>query len=168
MDFYVCTMIKDVHVKSFGRKGKRVFALRAFKKDEFIFRTRRGRIIKQKDLYKLSKEDQIHLDQIDKGVFEVLPSPQCYINHSCDPNAILKGKSLFALKSIKSGEEITADYRISALNEGWTQKCLCGSKKCEGTIKGDFFTMSEELQKTYLPYAPKFIQEEYKKRHENG
>ncbi len=158
-------MIKDVIVKETKEKGKGVFALKNFKKGEFIFRSRKGKIIKSKDFPKLPPEEQEHINQIEKGVFEVQRSPECFINHSCDPNTIFKGKSAYALKSIKKGEEITTDYRISALDEGWKMKCKCGSKNCIGIVEGDFFTLPPILQKKYLSYAPKFIQDEYKKRH---
>lgn len=157
-------MIKDIIVKEIKGKGKGVFALRDFKKGEFIFRSRKGKIIKLIDIPKLSKEKENHINQIAKGVFEVQIPPECYVNHSCNPNTIWKGKSAFAFKSIKNGEELTTDYRISALNEGWRLKCKCGSKNCNGIISGDFFTLSRKLQKTYLPYAPKFIQKEHKRR----
>jgi len=158
-------MIKDIIIKETKEKGKGVFALKNFKKEEFIFRSRKGKIIKLKDIPKLPPEKQEHINQIEKGVFEVQQSPECYINHSCDPNTVFKGKSAYALKPIKKDEEITTDYRIGALNEGWKMKCKCGSKNCTGIVEGDFFTLLLKLQKKYLPYAPKFIQKEYKRRH---
>ena len=108
-------MIKDVIIKETKGKGKGVFALRDFKKGEFIFQSRKGKIVKLNDIPKLPKEEQNHINQIAKGVFEVQRSPECYINHSCDPNAASKGKKLIALKTIKKGEEITTDYRVGEI-----------------------------------------------------
>lgn len=62
------------------------------------------------------------------------------INHSCDPNCSLQrwcvGKEMrigiFAIKKITDGTELTYDYQLSA-NEEF--KCLCGTKKCRGTLR---------------------------------
>ncbi len=156
-------MIKDVIVKKAGKKGKGVFALKNFKKGEFIFRDKKGKIVKRKDVNKLSKDDQKHLNEVDEEPFEIMQSPGKYINHSCNPNAIPKGRSIYALKPIKRGEEITTDYRVTGLFKNkW--KCYCGSKNCKGWVISDFFTLPEKLQKRYLPYTIKVIKEEYKKR----
>jgi SET domain-containing protein len=59
-----------------------------------------------------------------------------YINHSCKPNAFMKtlyGHVLFfALRDIKSGEEITIDYEQTLLPD--SRRCHCGAPNCRGTI----------------------------------
>lgn len=59
-----------------------------------------------------------------------------YINHSCDPNLIsriLKGHILYmSVRDIKSGEELTIDYRFD--KKVAKVICKCGSPKCRGTI----------------------------------
>ena len=67
-----------------------------------------------------------------------------YWNHSCNPNCYMKSRSdgfttLFALKNIKEGDEITYNYAMTELS--WVTnaketyvKCLCGEKKCKGKI----------------------------------
>ena len=157
-------MIKDVVVKSTDKKGKGVFALRNFKIGEFIFRSNKGRIVHRKELPKLSNDDRMHLNEIDYDTYEVMWAPGKFLNHSCGPNAISKGSSLLALKSIRRGEEITVDYRINAFDRNkW--RCYCGSKDCKGWCISDFFTIPENLQKKYLPYTIKVIREEYYRRH---
>lgn len=81
-------MIKDAIVKDAGKKGKGVFALKNFKKGEFIFRCKKGRIIHRKDFPKLSRDDLDHLDEVDYDTFEILRAPAKFLNHSCDPNSI--------------------------------------------------------------------------------
>jgi histone-lysine N-methyltransferase SETD2 len=157
-------MIKDVIVKDAGKKGRGVFALRSFKRGEFIFRFKRGRIIHRKDFPKLSSDDRMHLNEVDYDTYEVMRAPEKFLNHSCDPNSITKVRSQFALKPIRKGEEITVDYRISAFDKNrW--RCYCGSKDCKGWCISDFFTIPERLQKKYLPYTIKVIREEYYRRH---
>src|SRR2546426_5301989 len=58
-------MITDVVVKPARRKGKGVFALRAFRKGEFIFRRRHGRVVSNAEIRSLSREDQSHLCELD-------------------------------------------------------------------------------------------------------
>lgn len=156
-------MITEVIVKDAGRKGKGVFALRDFKKGEFIFRRRKGKIISNKDIPMLSEEDRRHLCELDWGTSAVLLPPGCYLNHACDPNAMRKGSHVFAWRNIAQGEEITIDYRLNAFTgEQW--ECYCGSANCRGYVVSDFFSLDEERQKAYLPYAPQFIRNEYYKR----
>lgn len=59
-----------------------------------------------------------------------------YINHSCDPNLrseIRRGHILyFSRRGIRTGEELTVDYRFS--KEVDRVACRCGSPHCRGTI----------------------------------
>jgi SET domain-containing protein len=63
-----------------------------------------------------------------------------YINHSCNPNAVLDISGdvpkLVSIKDIKNGEEITVDY--NSTEEGGTLiPCSCGAEGC----KGEFMTI---------------------------
>jgi hypothetical protein len=156
-------MIQDVFVIEASEKGKGVFSLRDFAKGDFIFRRRHGRVVHNNDIASLSEEDQRHLCELDWETSAVLLPPGCYLNHSCDPNAMRKGVNVYAWKDIREGEEITIDYRLNAFtDERWN--CSCGSEGCDGDIVGSFFSLSEERQRTYLTYAPKFIRDEYRRR----
>ena len=59
-----------------------------------------------------------------------------FVNHSCEPNSYIKvvyGHVLFfALRDIRPGEEITADYVESYHPD--TKRCRCGAPSCRGTI----------------------------------
>jgi SET domain-containing protein len=156
-------MITDVIVKDAGVKGLGVFALRDFTPNEFIFRRRHGRIVQNQEIDSLSKEEQRHLCELDWERSAVLLSPGCYLNHACDPNAMRKGTHVFAWRAIHKGEEITIDYRLNAFTNEYYE-CICGSENCLGYIILSFFSLGEERQRAYLPYAPKFIQAEYRRR----
>ena len=89
-------MIEDVAVRDAGRKGLGVFALRQFDKGEFIFRRRHGRIVANASIPSLTPEDQRHLCELDYARSAVLLAPGCYLNHSCEPNAMRSGVKVFA------------------------------------------------------------------------
>jgi len=63
---------------------------------------------------RLSAEDRRHLTELDFDRSAVLLPPGCYLNHSCEPNAMRSGVKVFAWRAIRKGEEITIDYRLNA------------------------------------------------------
>jgi len=149
-------LIEDVVVRDAGVKGLGVFALRDFAKGEFIFRRRHGRVVRNEEIPTLSEDEQRHLCELDWETIAVLLSPGCYLNHSCSPNAMRSGTKVFSWRDVQVGEEIRIDYRLNAFaDERW--ECSCGSASCQGYIVGSFFSLDEEVQQTYLPYAPEFI-----------
>lgn len=153
----------DIEVRDAGRKGLGVFARRPFRAGEFIFRRRHGRVIRNADISRLSEDERRHLCELDLERSAVLLPPGCYLNHSCEPNAMRSGVKVFAWRDIGAGEEITIDYRLNAFGgERW--ECACGSASCTGSIVGDFFSLDAARQRAYLPYAPTFIQREYGRR----
>jgi SET domain-containing protein len=156
-------MISDVAVRDAGSRGKGVFALRSFRRGEFIFRRRHGRIVDTKGIASLSAEDQMHMCELDWDRFAVLLLPGCYLNHSCDPNAMRSGVRVFAWRAIRAGEEITIDYRLNAF-DGSSWPCDCATPACSGTVVGSFFALPAERQQAYLRYAPQFIRREYGRR----
>jgi SET domain-containing protein len=159
-------MIEDVAVRDAGRKGLGVFALRQLDKGEFIFRRRYGRIVANASIPSLTSEERRHLCELDYARSALLLPPGCYLNHSCEPNAMRSGVKVFAWKRIRAGEEITIDYRLNAFS-GDRWKCSCRAASCTGEIVGDFFSLSPKRQREYLPFAPRFIQREYRRRSAN-
>jgi SET domain-containing protein len=158
-------VISDITIQNAGEKGNGVFALRDFRKGEFIFRRRHGLVVHNRDIGLLSEEDQRHLCELDWERSAVLLPPGCYLNHSCDPNAMRKGVNVYAWRDISEGDEITIDYRLNAFSDE-DCVCSCGSGNCEGHFRLNFFALDEEVQRTYLPYAPRFIRSEYRRRHD--
>lgn len=156
-------MINDIEVRDAGPKGKGVFARRAFRRGEFIFRRRHGKVVDTKGITKLSPEEQMHMCELDWDRFAVLEPPGCYLNHSCDPSAMRSGVQVFAWKPIRPGDEITIDYRLNAF-DGSSWPCDCGTSDCTGTVVGSFFALPEDRQQAYLRYAPPFIRREYRRR----
>lgn len=156
-------MITDVVAGPAGRKGMGVFALRAFQEGEFIFRRRHGRVVRNSEVPSLSRAEQPHLCELDYDRCAILLPPGCYLNHSCDPNAMRSGVKVFAWRRIRRGDEITIDYRLNAF-DGRRSRCYCEGSTCTGTVVSDFFSLTSERQLAYLPHAPVFIQREHRRR----
>ncbi len=72
------------------------------------------------------------LDEIRAGG----PSAWVFTNHSCQPNAVLVGRDLVALKIIKQDEEVTIDYEVTESVMAEPFHCLCGSPNCRKYIGG--------------------------------
>lgn len=122
-------MIDDVEVRNAGSKGRGVYARRAFGEGEFIFLRRHTRILTASELPGAAEWERIHLCELGFDRFAVLAPPGCYLNHSCDPNAMRHGVKVFAWRSIEKGEEITIDYRLNAF-DGSAWPCECGAGNC--------------------------------------
>jgi hypothetical protein len=161
-------VINDVVARGAGAKGTGVFALRGFREGEFIFRRRYGRIVVAAAIPLLSEEERRHLCELDFERVAILLPPGCYLNHSCEPNAMRRGVTVFAWQPIEEGQEITVDYRLNAFDDDERWTCLCGSESCTGEVVGSFFSLAPGTQKAYLPHAPPFIRREYRRRTRQG
>ncbi len=126
---------KFVEIKESEKRGNGLFVLRDFKKGEILYSLKKGKIINHDEIQNLSKQEKIHLDQVGENEYEIIESPGCYVNHSCEPNIEEKDRVGYALRDIKKGEEITLDYdKVAYLEEPFA--CHCGSKKCRGFVLG--------------------------------
>ena len=99
----------------------------------------------------LSIRDKYHLGGIN------------FFNHSCNPNAGLKGQIfLVAMRDIVIGEEITFDYAMTLGKSenvpSYNMKCLCGASNCRGVITDEDWKIPE-LQKKYNGFFQYYIQE---------
>lgn len=141
-----------------------MFARRAFQTGEFIFRRRHKLVVDSQGLAELSPDDQMHMCELGFDRFAVLLPPGCFLNHSCEPNAMRSGVKVFAWRDIAAGSEITIDYRLNAFGDGDSWPCLCGTSSCSGVVEGSFFALPPDRQALYLPYAPVFIRKEWRRR----
>jgi SET domain-containing protein len=88
-----------------------------------------------------------------------------YLNHSCEPNCAIDFSSLtlFAIKHIKKGEEITVNYCTIEyqIAPSYRFRCACGSKSCVGVVSG-FKNLpknkKEELLRFVAPYIKMRVQ----------
>ena len=72
-----------------------------------------------------------------------------FLNHSCEPNCVIMGRTkIVALRRIEPNEEITFDYSTNVGWEGFSMECKCGKKACRKIVKSYGF-LSEELKGRY-------------------
>lgn len=87
-------------------------------------------------------------------------------NHSCDPNAGVKGQNiLVARRKIKAGEEVCFDYETTDTQD-LNFICGCGAKNCRGKIDGTSWK-NPKFQKDNKEYFSYYIQEKIKKLKKN-
>ncbi len=151
--------------------GKGVFARKSLKKFQTICFLNGEEMSLKEMIRKVDEGKENGADplEVEDDIYLDLEEFARTFNHSCNPNAFVRGKNeLVAIRKIKTGEEITYDYsttmndnkEIIEENGGklWTCECNCGSKNCRKIID-QFKTLPIKTQKYYLKnkFAPDFI-----------
>ena len=156
---------RNVHIKESGVDGFGIFAKKNIEKHQAIA-VIKGELVNHLVVNK--KTSAVGQNWIGVGKNKwINPTIFAHINHSCDPNAGIKGsRTIAALKNIKKGGEIFIDYSITEEDTLWrlNKKCQCGSKKCRKVIKSIQF-LPKKVFGSYLPYIPKYFQKVYTKYH---
>ena len=137
--------------------GKGVFAARDFRRGETVLRWDTSQIISEDRLNALMPEQRRFLSYIGGGRYVLLQEPEKYVNHSCDSNTIANNCSDIAVKDIRAGEEITADYSLEGLKD-LEMRCNCGIINCRSIIYGDFERLDPDTKEKLMP----FLQDWYK------
>lgn len=160
----------DLLIKESRIAGRGVFASRDVKKGELIIKFQGERVVGREAMDKRIREGKERIDdplQIADDVFLDLDELSNSFNHSCDPNAGVKGENeLFASRNIKRGEEITFDYSTTIgrdLDFNWRMRCLCEAKNCRKSI-GNASTIPMKRIKEYAKREalPDFIRAQFK------
>lgn len=121
-----------VLVKKSTIDGNGVFALRDFKKDEVILHWDTTHILSKEVVDKMSIDEKKYISLLN-DTYLIMQDPEKFVNHSCEPNTTAKNFCDIAVRDIKEGEEITADY-TEELPANTSMECYCGSSKCKKTI----------------------------------
>ena len=128
--------------------GRGLFAGREYSSGELILNLQGARY---------ERDDPIHgtpgganLLQTGWRTYILLEPPGVFANHSCNPNAGIRGnRRLVAIRSISAGEEIRFDYSTTMAENYWTMPCRCGDPVCRGVVE-DFSKLSRTTQERYL------------------
>jgi len=143
-----------IAVQASSIEGLGLFACRAFQERERVHRINVVReITAEAPLRPELGERFDHCDYPD-GKVVLIGYPSRHLNHSCDPNAYVCYEPdacyVVARRAIAEGEEITVDYNVN-ITGGTAWPCGCGSRRCPGTVVGDFFLLPAEIQTEYRP-----------------
>ncbi|MCH7568772.1 MAG: SET domain-containing protein-lysine N-methyltransferase [Nanoarchaeota archaeon] len=146
---------KNVYIKETKNKGKSVFANKPFKKGEFIFLIV-GPIVSKGTIYTIPITKGLWIDPVPVNNLGK------YINHSCEPNAGIKQRTMVvAFNNIRKDEEIIIDYAMIVYKYGneVTKKrliCKCGSKNCRGEL-GSWSNLPKEIKEKYKGFVSEYI-----------
>lgn len=165
-------MIKKAEVNKSPISGRGVFAKELIKKGEIIA-IWGGDIITEEELNNLSrkrfKDIYNYATQIAEGFYLVSDrkgrflEDDDYFNHSCEPNAGIKGHLIMvALRDIQPGEEIAYDYAMTDAGIRYRFHCRCGKKNCRKIITSEDWK-NPVLQKKYRNFFSWFVQEKINK-----
>lgn len=165
-------IIEKAEVRNSPISGKGVFAKELIKKGEVIA-VWGGDIITERELnslYKKGIKNICHyVTQIADGFYLVSDrngeflEDDDFFNHSCDPNAGIKGHIIMvAMRNIKPGEEITYDYAMTDVGLNYRFRCKCGKENCRRIITSEDWK-SPKLQKKYRNFFSWFVQEKISK-----
>jgi hypothetical protein len=92
-------------------------------------------------------------------------NPTVYLNHSCSPNAGIRGKvSVVAMRPIKAGEEITIDYSTTEEDKLWSMECRCGSPVCRKVVQS-IHSLSPAHIRRYGRAIPAYFRKVYERHH---
>lgn len=144
----------QLYVSESRRGGKGTFAKSLIKNGEYI-RALSGSVMTIDEMWKrIANEKEGYNDplQIDQDLVIDLDEPSRLINHSCEPNAGVRGMNeLYAICDIKPDEEITYDYSTtSSLKKPpyfFSMACICGEKNCRNIINNVASIPADQIEK---------------------
>lgn len=169
--------MKHIYIRTSAIEGKGVSAGENIEKGEVIQHIKgEARFLSVK-----SKEESLSYPNwigVGKDKWIDPDYPNQYLNHSCNPNASVRGRitigkdriakgqyEIVALRPIKEGEEVTIDYAVIEGDDLWEMPCLCGTSNCRKVIRSIRFIPKKQFDK-YMPNIPTYFKNLYLKTHQ--
>lgn len=85
-----------------------------------------------------------------------------FLNHSCEPNSGILGRtSIVALCNISRGEQVTIDYSTNIGWDGFTMGCRCGDRNCRRVIRS-YKYLTDKHKSFYGRHVSPYLQESRK------
>jgi hypothetical protein len=108
-----------------------------------------GEVTEVPTRYSVQLDHATHLDLPDTyGLEEIMDRFYWrFMNHSCEPNAVIRGRDVFALRDIGPREEITFDYNTTEYELAEPFDCRCGGEGCVGRVRGFRFLPARERER---------------------
>ena len=77
--------------------------------------------------------------------------PWRFMNHGCEPNAMVHGRDIVALEAIPAGTEVTYNYNATEYDMKDVFACECGATTCAGEDVRGFRYLSADEQARLRP-----------------
>lgn len=143
-----------------GKGGHGVFAREPIDPGELLV-VWGGEIVTAAQLALLPPRHRERLSmQVEEGLFLLTTheGPADWVNHSCRPNAGLRGQIvLIAMRPIAAEEEVTFDYAMCDTYPYAEFACRCGAADCRGRVTCEDWRRPE-LQKGYRGFFAPHVQ----------
>ena len=140
--------------------GYTLYALEPIARDEILL-VWGGVILTTAQLYavpEFARDRAIQVDEDHHLCSGMLDDLADCANHSCNPNAGLRGQiTLVAMRDIEAGEEVCFDYAMSDSHPDFRFTCACGQPNCRGVVTGEDWRLPE-LQARYRGYFMPYLQ----------
>jgi uncharacterized protein len=130
-----------------------------------------GRVVNGETLATLSELIQSLSLQVEDDLYMApfQAEPGDRVNHSCNPNAGIKGQiALVAMRDITPDEEVCFDYAMTDASPYDEFKCRCGEPNCRGRVTGNDW-QQPELWERYAGFFSYYMQRRIEQfKTENG
>jgi len=125
-----------------GAKGRGAYAARRIELGELVW----DYAGEERWINEIPKRLWRYCFQVDYDRY-VLPekgSAGWFMNHSCEPNCVIMGRTrILALRRIEAGEEVTFDYSTNVGWDGFSMRCRCGADGCRKVVRSYRFLPDE-------------------------
>lgn len=142
-------------IKDAGAKGRGVFANAELGAGDLVIDYEGT----EQWIWDIPEELWQYTFQVDYDRYILPPrgSPGWYLNHSCEPNCVILGRTrVVALSTIRKGDEITIDYSTNVGWDGFAMECRCGSAHCRKVIRS-YRYLDPALKRRYGACVSRFL-----------
>lgn len=80
-----------------------------------------------------------------------------FMNHSCDPNTLIRDGAVIAIRDIPRWADVTFNYNTTEFDIAEPFECHCGSQDCRKAIKGFLHLPPTERERLRPLLAPHLI-----------
>lgn len=115
----------------------RLVAIRAIAAGERLFRIE-GDPTHRPSRFSVQIAEDLHIDlQPNHATEEILDRYFWrFMNHSCNPNAVVRGRDVFSRHAIAPWTSVTFNYNTTEWDMAEPFTCCCGAAECLGVIRG--------------------------------
>jgi hypothetical protein len=144
-----------LHVGETPNNGKGVFTGKPYRRGDLIF-VIAGPISARFTRFTIPIDERLAIDPVPVDNFAA------YLNHSCEPNAGIRSRSLvMALRDISCHEEVAIDYAMIVDEYGSEIAedelvCRCGVPRCRGRL-GAYNRLPSERRERYRGYISDWL-----------